>query len=271
MKITPVIFSLFFLLSISLYAQEYDEKNVVAKGCEKIQDNLELKYCLNKKLAYAFSKKVNKRLVNELMPGVNKFNLQIKIKANKKSELIYLNSLNPVIKKEFQNTLNSFKITQPGLKEGRPVDVLFSLPLTIQSKSNATSAMHKMSKITDVNNYKGNEVIYPEIEAYCNKENKEENFQKLEKYMMNFFFNSVDLNQIKPILNPGMNFFEVKIDYNQNDELTKITALSSHVKLNTIFEKTIAEIFKESGFKSPNKDDKSYAGQMSFYIFYMKA
>ena len=208
-------------------------------------------------------------MTNELKPGLNKFYLGIEIKADKKIELIYLNTPNPTLKKEFQSALNKIKIIQPGMIDGKAINVVFNLPLTMQSKVKGVSAIHKMTKIVDNNNYKGNEVIYPEIEAYRVKETKKENFKSLEKYTKNFFFNSVDVNKIESMLNPGMNFFEAKISYNTNDEITKITSLSNHKKLNAIFENHLSEVFEKSGFKSPAKDDISYAGEMTFYFFYM--
>lgn len=72
------------------------------------------------------------------------------------------------------------------------------------------------------------------------------------------------------MLKQGMNFFEVRIHYNKNDKINKITSLSGNSRINTVFEKNIAKVFKESEFKSPSIDDVSYEGEMMFYIFYMK-
>lgn len=271
MKIISALIITFLLFSVSLYSQEPGEKNVIAKGCEKIQDNLKLKHCLRKQLSNTFSRTLSKRLINEMNTGTNKFFLELQVKSDKSINLISLNSPNPTIKKEFERTLSKVKIVEPGYVEGKAVDVIFNLQLTMTSETTGISANYNLSKLTDKNDYSSDLKIYPTLKSYClNHKDKEENFKCFDNYIKNFFFNSVDLKQINSILNPGMNFFEVKILYNEIDKITEISSLSGISKLDAVFEKNISEVFKKSGFKSPSINEVSYGGEMMFYIFYMK-
>lgn len=270
MKIIPVLFTLFFLLTASLYSQEYDETYIIARGCRNVGGNTELMNCFSKQVSNLFNRSKNKRLISELNPGINKFNLTFEVQYDKTIKLTHLNSLNPSLKKEFERTLNKMKILEPAMQKGEAISVALHIPITIGTKTTGVYAYHKMSQITDKNDYPGNEKIFPRIVIGCIYEEGKKDFKRSSDYLLNFLFNTIDPNQIDSLLKPGMNLFEIKIDYNQNDELTKITSLSSNEKLNTIFEENIAKVFQESEFLSPRKDDVAYAGEMMFYVFYMK-
>jgi hypothetical protein len=270
MKTTSILFCLFFLFSSALYSQEPDEKNVVAKGCERIQDNLELKKCLSRKLSNVFNRSISKKLINELNSGISKFYLGLEIRPDKSIHLVLLNSTNPIIIKEFEETLDKVKILQPGFVNGQAVTVIFNLPLKINSKNKGISANYKLSTVTDNNHFKEGETIYPNIDAYCMHKEGGKKFECFNKYIISFFYNSVDSDKVSSMLNKGMNFFETKIQYNKNDKITKITSLSENPRLNAIFEKNIASVLSKSEFRSPHKDGQSYGGEMTLYIFYMK-
>lgn len=271
MKTLPILLFVFLLVSASAYSQDPDETYIIAKGCKNAEGNMELKDCFSKKVSNLFTRSVGRKFRNELKPGINKFNLAFEVQKDKSVHLVHLNSNNPVIKKEFENTLNKLKIIEPGIQDGKPINATINLPVVIKTNTTGVEANHKMSKVTDKNDYKGNERIYPSIDIYCKYEDEEKAFNSYSNYMLNFLFNKIEPDQINTFLNPGMNFFEIKILYNKDDTITKIVSNSGNSKLDTIFKKNVFEVFHESKFKSPRKDNVSYSGEMVFYIFYMKS
>ena len=100
MKTILILFTLILFAVSPLYSQEPNEKYIVAKGCKKIQDNLELKNCLVKQLSTIFSRGTTKKLINELNPGINKFFIEFRIQSDKSIDLVNLNSTNRIIKKD---------------------------------------------------------------------------------------------------------------------------------------------------------------------------
>ncbi|GAA0755925.1 hypothetical protein [Psychroflexus lacisalsi] len=270
MKNIQLLLFVFLLVSASSYSQESNETYIIAKGCKNVLGNMELKNCFSEKVSNLFRRGLSTRFNSELKPGINKFNLTFEVQKNKSFHLVHLNSNNPVIKKEFEKTLGKLKIIDPGIQEGEPVNATINLPVVIKTNATGVKANHKMSKVTDKNDYSGNERIYPSIDIYCKYEDEEKAFNIYTDYMLNFLFNKIDPDQINTFLNPGMNFYEVKILYSKDDTITKIVSNSGNSKLDTIFEKNIVEVLDESKFRSPRKDDVSYPGEMMFYVFYMK-
>ena len=270
MKIIQLLLFVFLLVSASFYSQESNETYIIAKGCKNVLGNMELKNCFSEKVSNLFRRGLSTRFNSELKPGINKFNLTFEVQKDKTIQLIYLNSNNPIIKKEFEKSLNKLKIIKPGIQEGEPINVIINLPVVVKTNATGVKANHKMSKVTDKNNYTGNEKIYPSVDVYCNYGGGEKTLERSGVYMLNFLFNKIDPDQINAFLNPGMNFYEVKILYSKDDTITKIVSNSGNSKLDTIFEKNIVEVLDESKFRSPRKDDVSYPGEMMFYVFYMK-
>lgn len=268
-SVLSVIFTLLFFFSISSYSQEREEINVIAKGCKRIQDNLELKNCLAVQLSKSFSY-TGRKLKNELNPGVNRFKIHFKVKKDRNIEIIHLNTVNPDIIEEFENTLNKFKILEPGYVDGEAVDVPFNLPLTLNSSSKGPVAVHKMSRLVFLYDESNTSKLRPVFDQCIRGDKKEDSAECMNTYLVDGTFNSVEAKKISPMLQDGLNKINVKIVHNGKNEITDVIPASGNSKLDEIFKEKIEDLLQNVKFVSPSNKETSYSGELMLVLNYLK-
>ncbi|MGA9589130.1 MAG: energy transducer TonB [Salegentibacter sp.] len=102
-------------------------------GCEKLKTNDERKKCMSEKISQFVNKNFDTDLGSELgLSGVNRVIVQFKI--NEKGNIVDVRSRapHPRLEQEAARVINSLPKMQPGKQRGKPVGVMYSLPIIFQ-------------------------------------------------------------------------------------------------------------------------------------------
>ncbi|MGB8705358.1 MAG: energy transducer TonB [Gillisia sp.] len=102
-------------------------------GCEGLKDNKARKDCMSEKVQKFVSKNFNTDLGNQLgLTGVNRVIVQFKIDKNGNVTDVKSRAPHPRLEQEAARVINSLPHMQPGKQRGKPVGVIYSLPIVFQ-------------------------------------------------------------------------------------------------------------------------------------------
>ena len=105
----------------------------VFPGCGNLATNAEKKKCMSEKIQQFVDKRFNRDLASELgLTGINK--IYVVFKINEKGKVVDVRARNPHprLQEEAARVVNSLPDMVPGSQRGRPVGVLYSLPIVFQ-------------------------------------------------------------------------------------------------------------------------------------------
>ena len=112
---------------------EFIEDVPIFPGCEQYTDNTERKACMSEQLKAFINKEFDTGLAADLgLTGINRIYTSFKIKANGEAEFINARASHPKLKEESRRVIEKLPKMQPGKQRGKPVDVIFALPITFK-------------------------------------------------------------------------------------------------------------------------------------------
>jgi protein TonB len=112
---------------------EFIEDVPIFPGCEQYTDNTERKACMSEQLKAFINKEFDTGLATDLgLTGINRIYTSFKIKANGEAEFINARASHPKLKEESRRVIEKLPKMQPGKQRGKPVDVIFALPITFK-------------------------------------------------------------------------------------------------------------------------------------------
>jgi len=99
-------------------------------GCEKQKTNDGRRKCMSKKLAKLVQKKFDRDIAGELgLSGRQVIRVNFKINKAGSVEIVNARGTHPNLEKEAKRVVNKAKQMKPGQQGGKPVNVLYSLPI----------------------------------------------------------------------------------------------------------------------------------------------
>ncbi len=102
-------------------------------GCEKYKTNADRKKCMSDKIKNFVNSKFNTDLGSELgLSGVNRVYVRFKIDRNGKVVGVQARAPHPRLQKEAERVVGMLPNMVPGKQRGKPVGVLYSLPIIFQ-------------------------------------------------------------------------------------------------------------------------------------------
>lgn len=102
-------------------------------GCEKMTTNDQRKKCMSEKVQDFVNKKFNTDLGSQLgLSGVNRIIVQFKIDKTGNIVDVRSRAPHPRLEQEAARVINSLPKMQPGKQRGKPVGVMYSLPIVFQ-------------------------------------------------------------------------------------------------------------------------------------------
>jgi len=109
------------------------EKAPVYPGCERKKTDDERRKCFSKKITKLVQKKFNTDLASELgLSGKQKIYVQFKIDKNGNITEIKTRAPHAALEKEAERVINKIPKMKPGLQRGKPVNVMYQLPIIFQ-------------------------------------------------------------------------------------------------------------------------------------------
>lgn len=102
-------------------------------GCESLTNNDQRKKCMSEKIDEFVKKKFNADLGSQLgLTGVNRVIVQFKIDKDGNVTDVRSRAPHPRLEQEAARVINSLPKMQPGKQRGKPVGVMYSLPIVFQ-------------------------------------------------------------------------------------------------------------------------------------------
>ena len=102
-------------------------------GCENLKDNDERKACMSEKVMKFVQKEFDTDLGAELgLSGITRVIVQFKIDKQGKITGVRARAPHPRLEQEAARVVNKLPKMQPGKQRGKPVGVVYSLPITFQ-------------------------------------------------------------------------------------------------------------------------------------------
>jgi periplasmic protein TonB len=102
-------------------------------GCENLSNNDQRKKCMSEKVQAFVQKKFNTDLGSQLgLTGVNRVIVQFKIDKSGNITDVRSRAPHPRLEQEAARVINSLPKMQPGRQRGKPVGVMYSLPIVFQ-------------------------------------------------------------------------------------------------------------------------------------------
>lgn len=102
-------------------------------GCEGMSNNDQRKKCMSEKVQEFVNRKFNTDLGSQLgLSGVNRIIVQFKIDKNGNIADVRSRAPHPRLEQEAARVINSLPKMQPGKQRGKPVGVMYSLPIVFQ-------------------------------------------------------------------------------------------------------------------------------------------
>jgi len=102
-------------------------------GCENLRNNNERKKCMSEKVQEFVQKKFNTDLGSQLgLTGINRVIVQFKIDKNGNITDVRSRAPHPRLEQEAARVINSLPKMKPGKQRGKPVGVMYSLPIVFQ-------------------------------------------------------------------------------------------------------------------------------------------
>ncbi len=105
----------------------------VFPGCEGLNSNEERSECMSEKISQFVNKRFNTNLGNQLgLKGVNRVHVQFKIDEKGNIVETLSRAVHPKLEEEAKRVINSLPKMQPGKQRGKPVPVIYTLPIVFQ-------------------------------------------------------------------------------------------------------------------------------------------
>ncbi|RZN84774.1 MAG: energy transducer TonB [Winogradskyella sp.] len=105
----------------------------VYPGCEKYKSNAKKKKCMSDKITKLVKKKFNTEIASEYgLYGVQKIYAHFKIDKNGRVVEINSRAPHPKLEAEAARVLNIIPKMKPGMQQDKPVNVMYSLPITFR-------------------------------------------------------------------------------------------------------------------------------------------
>ena len=102
-------------------------------GCEKEKTNDARKICMQEKIREYIGDEFDAGLASDLgLSGVHRIAVQFRIEKNGDVTVLAVRAPHPRLKAEAERVINSLPEFEPGKQRGRPVGVLYSLPIAFQ-------------------------------------------------------------------------------------------------------------------------------------------
>ncbi|SDR71789.1 protein TonB [Gillisia sp. Hel1_33_143] len=102
-------------------------------GCENLSNNDQRKKCMSEKVQDFVNKKFNIDLGSQLgLSGVNRIIVQFKIDKNGNITEVRSRAPHPRLEQEAARVINALPKMKPGKQRGKPVGVMYSLPIVFQ-------------------------------------------------------------------------------------------------------------------------------------------
>lgn len=102
-------------------------------GCENLSNNDQRKKCMSEKVQEFVQRKFNTDLGSQLgLSGINRVIVQFKIDKNGNITDVRSRAPHPRLEQEAARVINSLPKMQPGRQRGKPVGVMYSLPIVFQ-------------------------------------------------------------------------------------------------------------------------------------------
>lgn len=102
----------------------------VYPGCEKASNNTERIKCMSNKLSKLIQRKFNTDIAaEEGLHGRQRIYIQFKILKNGKVQLVNSRATHKVLENEAARVTTKIPSMKPGIQNGKPVDVLYTLPI----------------------------------------------------------------------------------------------------------------------------------------------
>lgn len=102
-------------------------------GCESKKNNAERKACMSEKVSKLVNRKFNTELGSDLgLSGVNRIFVSFKIDRNGNITNIRSRAPHPRLEQEAERVIKLLPKMTPGKQRGKPVGVLYSLPITFK-------------------------------------------------------------------------------------------------------------------------------------------
>ena len=112
------------------------EKAPVYPGCEKYTKNDDLKKCLSDKITKLIGKKFNTEIGDNYgIYGKQKITTQFTIDKNGNVSDIKVRGPHKALEDEAKRVINKIPKMQPGLQRNEPVGVIYTLPITYQTRN----------------------------------------------------------------------------------------------------------------------------------------
>jgi protein TonB len=113
------------------------ENTPIYPGCENEPDNESKKLCMSNKITVLVQKNFNSNLAGDLgLTGVQRIFVQFKIDATGKVSNVQARAPHPSLEKEAIRVVQLLPVMTPGKQRGRPVGVLYSLPILFKVEDN---------------------------------------------------------------------------------------------------------------------------------------
>ncbi|RKS55894.1 beta-lactamase regulating signal transducer with metallopeptidase domain [Gillisia mitskevichiae] len=102
-------------------------------GCESLSSNEEQKKCMTNKITEFVSENFNTKIGEDLkLTGVNRVVVQFKIDKNGNIVNVRARAPHPSLEEEAKRVINALPKMIPGEQKGKPVGVMYSLPIVFQ-------------------------------------------------------------------------------------------------------------------------------------------
>ncbi|HET8753053.1 MAG TPA: energy transducer TonB [Salinimicrobium sp.] len=102
-------------------------------GCEGLTNNNQRKACMQEKIAEFVKDEFDTGLGSELgLSGINRVNIQFRIEKSGDVTVIGVRGPHPRLEQEARDVINSLPKMQPGKQRGKPVGVLYAMPITFK-------------------------------------------------------------------------------------------------------------------------------------------
>ena len=131
-----ILVTAFILISAVSLCQEKDvgfaviEQVPIYPGCELLETNPELKKCMSDKISVYVSENFNTDIAaSSNLIGKQRISVQFRINKDGIIDNVLARAPQPALEEEAIRVINDLPDLKPGMQKGKPVGVLYSLPI----------------------------------------------------------------------------------------------------------------------------------------------